>query len=97
MARRDGHRAERVEHVRADPQVGVALAGARGERELHRLDRGREVAPGGVQEPEPADRVRLPAGVVDLRSEGERVLERLGGAIEVAAREPRPRRASASG
>ncbi len=85
---RHGHRAERVEHVRADPQVRVALAGAGGQRELHRLDRSAQIATGRVQETEPPHRVGLPAGVAHLRAEREGVFERLGRPGDVAAADP---------
>ena len=53
---------------------------------LHRLDRRAQIAARRVQQPEPPDAVRLPAGVVYLTPERERVLEGLGRPVQVARR-----------
>ena len=76
MARRDGDRAQRVEDVRAQPQVRVALACASGQRVLDLLDRPVQVAARGTEQSEAPDAVGLPTGIVHLARQREGVLER---------------------
>ena len=88
MLCRHGRRAQRVHHVGADPAVRVALAQASVQGLLHQLDRAREVAPGGGEEPESADRVRLPARVIHRAPQREGMLERLRGQVGTALANP---------
>ncbi len=64
--------------------MGVGLPVASRPRLVQRVDGCVQVTARRVQQSQAAHRVRLPARVVDLAAEGERVIEALRGALRVA-------------